>query len=95
MQKLHKDNYTLVKTYHFIALFDIIEKIFKSRIARKINTITKIYHLLSNTYFGGRKNTSTEYAIHFLIKKIYATWNQKEKASILMLDITEVFDNIS
>lgn len=94
MQKPHKDNYTLVKAYHSIVLLDIIGKTFELILTRKISAITKIHHLLSNTYFGERKNISMEYAVHFLIKKTYGTWDLKEKISVLMLDITRAFDNI-
>lgn len=58
MQKPYKDNYTLVKVYRPIALLDTIGKTFESILAKKISAITEIYHLLPNTHFGERGNTS-------------------------------------
>lgn len=95
MQKPHKDNYTLVKAYRSIVLLDTIGKTFELILTKKISAISKIYYLLSNTHFKERKNISMEHAVHFLIKKTYATWDLEEKVSILMLDITRDFDNIS
>ncbi len=52
-----------IKAYHLITLFDIIGKTFESILIKKISAITKIYHFLSNTHFGGRRNTLMEYAV--------------------------------
>lgn len=93
--KPQKDNYTLVKAYRSITLLDTIAKTLESILAGRISRITKIYYLLPDTHFGRKRNTSTEHNIHFLVGKIYAAWDRCEKASILMLDITRAFDNIS
>lgn len=95
MQKPHKDNYTPVKAYRLIALLDIIGKTSESILAKRISAITEIHHLLPNTHFGGRKNTSTKHAVYFLIEKIYTAWDRGKEAFALMLDITGVFDNVS
>lgn len=95
MQKPYKNNYTLVKAYRPILLLDTIGKTFESILARRISAITEIHHLLPNTHFSGRRNTSTEHAVHFLIKKKYAAWDRGEEASALMLDITGAFYNVS
>lgn len=76
-------------------MLDTIGKTFESILARRISAITEIHHLLPNTHFGGRRNTSTEHAVHFLIEKTYAAWDRGEEASALMLDITGAFDNVS
>ncbi len=72
MQKPHKDNYTLVKSYRPIALLDTIGKTLESILAKIISAIAEIHHLLPKTHFGGRRNTSTEHAIHYLVEKTYA-----------------------
>lgn len=53
-------------------LFDIMRKTFESILARKINTITKIYYLLLDTQFGKKRNILIEHTIYFLIEKINA-----------------------
>lgn len=95
MQKPYKDNYILIKIYGPIILFDTIEKNFELILAKNISAIIKIHHLLANTHFCRRKNTSTEYVVHALINKTYTVWDQGKEASALMLDIIGVFDNMS
>ena len=95
MQKPHKDNYTLVKSYQPIALLDTIGKTLESIPAKKISAIAEIHHLLPKTHFGGRKNTSTKHAIHYLVEKTHSAWDQGKEASAMMLDVTGAFDNVS
>ncbi len=95
MPKPHKDDYTLVKSSRPIALLDTIEKTPESILAKKIDAIAEIHHLLPKTHFGGRKNTSTKHAIHYLVETTYAVWDQGKEASALMLDVTGAFDNVS
>lgn len=76
-------------------MLDIIGKTFKSILVRKISSITEIYYFLPNTYFRGRRNISIEYVVHFLIEKIYTAWDQGEETSVLILDSTGAFNNIS
>lgn len=70
--KTPKNNYNLIKAYCPMMLLDTIEKTFESILARKISAITKIYHLLTDTHFSGKKNIPLEYVIYFLVEKKYA-----------------------
>lgn len=63
MQKSYKDNYTQVKSYRPIALFNTIRKTLKSIFIKKISTLAEIYYLLPKTYFGRKKNALTEYVV--------------------------------
>ena len=71
MQKSHKDDYTLVKSYRPMALQDTIGKTLESILAKRISAIAEIHHFLPKMHFGGRRNISTEHAIHYLVEKIY------------------------
>ena len=71
MQKPHKADYTLVKSYWPIALLDTIGKTLESILAKRINAIAQIYHFLPKTNFAGRRNTSTKHAIHYLVENTY------------------------
>lgn len=44
---------------------------------------------------GGRKATSCEHALHLLVEKVHTAWGRGEVASLLMLDVTGAFDNVS
>lgn len=62
----------LIKIYQLIVLLKTIRKTLELIFKKKIIAITKILYILSNIYFNKKKNTSTNYVVHFLIKKIYA-----------------------
>ena len=51
--------------------------------------------LLPKTHFGGRRESYIETAIHNLLEKIYATWNENEIASLLMIDVSIAYPNTS
>ena len=95
MQKPYKDDYSITKAYWPIALLDTIGKALKSILAKKISANTKLYDLLLKTHFGGRRGTSTEHAVHYLVQKSYQGWHQGKDTSAFMLDVTGAFDNVS
>ncbi len=72
IQKPHKDDYTLVKSYRPIVLLDTIRKILELILAKRISAVAEIHHLLPKTNFGGRRNTSIKLAIHYLVEKTYS-----------------------
>lgn len=95
MQNPHKDDYSITKAYRPIALLDTIGKALESILAKRISAFTELYGLLPKTHFGGRRGTSTEHAVHYLVEKTYKGWHQGKDTSALMLDITGAFDNVS
>lgn len=44
---------------------------------------------------GGRKGTSIDHACHYLLEQVYAAWNTKKVASMLLFDVAGAFDNIN
>ena len=64
---------------------------------RVFSFVVETYQLLPPTHIGGRKARSTEHAIHLLIERIYEAWNRAdgEVASLLLLDVSGAFDNVS
>ncbi len=95
MQKPYKDDYSITKAYRPIALLDTIGKALESILAKKIRALTELHGLLPKTHFGGRRETSTEHAIHYLVEKTYKRWYQGKDTSSLILDVTDAFDNVS
>ena len=55
------------------------------------------YSLLPRTHMGGRVVADYEHAVHLLLEKIHAVWQTEEEdiVSLLMLNISKAFDNIS
>jgi retron-type reverse transcriptase len=56
------------------------------------------HHVLPPTHMGGRKYRSSEHALHAVTAKIYEQWNNGndgQVASLLLLDVSGAFDNVS
>ena len=90
-----KPSYKETKAYHPIALMNTIGKIFDSILARRLQYYAEHYHLLPRNHTGGRKATLSEHALHMLIEKVHAAWAEGRVASLLLLDVTGAFDNVS
>jgi retron-type reverse transcriptase len=95
LRKPGKSDCTEPKSYRPVALMNTLGKIMDTVLARQIQHITETCELLPHTHMGGRKNLSCEHAIHLLIEKVYKTWRRKKVASLLMLDVSGAFDNVS
>jgi hypothetical protein len=91
------DNYTAPKSYRPIALMNTTGKIMDAVMARQLSYLAETHHVLPPTHMGGRKMRSTEHALHAVTYKIYETWTQAngQVASLLLLDVSEAFDNVS
>lgn len=85
------------KAYRPIALLNTIGKIMDSIIARRLSFVAETYHTLPASHFGGRKQKSTEHALHHIVENIYAAWNtgRGRVASLLLLVVSEAFDSVS
>jgi hypothetical protein len=97
LKKVDKRDYTISKTYRSIALLNIIEKILKFIMSKKISWITKTHRLLLDTFMKCRKNRSIETTLKLFIEQIHIVWEQKTNRMItlLNLNVTNVFDTMS
>ncbi|PPJ61058.1 hypothetical protein CBER1_07391 [Cercospora berteroae] len=97
LRKPGKDNYTTPKAYRPIALLNTIGKIMDALLARRLSYIAETYDLLPRAHIGGRRQKSTEHALHNIIDKVHHAWNtgQVQVASLLLLDVSGAFDNVS
>ncbi len=43
----------------------------------------------------GKKGALPEHALHLLLESVHAAWNEKETATLHLLDVIGVFDNVS
>ena len=98
LRKSDKANYAVPKAYRPIALLNTIGKIMDAVIARRLSYLVETHHVLPPTHMGGRKQRSTEHALHAVTAKIYERWNygkDGQVASLLLLDVSGAFDNVS
>jgi hypothetical protein len=71
LKKIDKRDYTTSKTYRSIALLNIIEKILKFIMSKKISWIAKTHRLLFDTFMKCRENRSIETTLKFFTEQIY------------------------
>jgi hypothetical protein len=97
LKKIDKRDYTISKTYRSIALLNIIEKILKFIMSKKISWITKTHRLLLDTFMRCRKKRSTETTLKLLTEQIHIVWEQRTNRviTLLNLNVANVFDTMS
>lgn len=94
LQKLRKLNYTIAKAYQPIALLNFIKKALEFIIAKRMSYFAKTYGFLPPNHFRAYHSSLTKHALHYLIEKVYATWDKKKIATIFLLDVTGAFNNV-
>lgn len=94
LRKPQKENYTKAKAYRPVALLNTLGKALEVIVAKRLNFLATTHTLLPKSHMGGRKGTSTDHACHHLIEAVYAAWNSKKVASLLLLDVSGAFDNV-
>ena len=90
-----RETYSIPKSYRTIALLSIIGKAVESIVANRRAWAAETYNLLPNLHFGGRKGISSEAAMYTLIGKIHVGWEEKLTSSLLLLDVSGAFENVS
>lgn len=73
----------------------ILRKALEAILATRLTYLADTHGLLPSRHTGGRKLTSTDYAIHLLLQSIHKAWAKKKVASLLLLDVSGAFDNVS
>jgi hypothetical protein len=68
LKKINKNDYTISKTYRSIILLNIVEKILKFIMNKKISWIIKTHRLLFDTFMKCRKNRSIETILKLFIE---------------------------
>ena len=94
--KPNKGDYRLAKAYRPVALSNTLGKAMESVMARRMSWMAETYQLLPRTLLGGQKGVSTEHAVHTFMEVIQRAWNSDTPVtSLLMLDVSGAFDNVS
>jgi hypothetical protein len=95
LRKPGKDDYKQPKSYRPIALLNTLGKALEAILANRLTYLADTYHLLPARHTGGRKLTSTDHAVYLLLQSIHKAWAGKKVASLLLLDVSGAFDNVS
>ena len=98
LRKPGKEDYTQVKSYRPVALLNTLGKVLEKMVARRLSELVERFSLLPETHMGGRKGVSTDHALHWLLERIHVEQYGKIErgaVSILSLDVSGAFDNVS
>ena len=97
LKKLQKTDYSEPKAYRLITLLDTLRKALEAVISIRIREYAEANRLLLEEQIGARKGRSVETALELITDAVYIVWSMggANVASLLLLDITRAFDNIS
>ncbi|KAJ3453607.1 hypothetical protein MRS44_017854 [Fusarium solani] len=95
LRKPGKDDYAQPKAYRPIALLSTLGKVLEAIIANRLAYLADVHQVLPSRHTGGRKLASTEHAMHFLLQRIHEAWAEGKVASLLLLDVSGAYDNVS
>jgi hypothetical protein len=97
LKKTRKSDYITSKAYKSIALLNIIEKVMKSIMSKKISWLTKNHRLLFDSHMRVRSDRSIETTLKLLTKQIHTVWDQStnKMITLLSLNVIETFDTMS
>ena len=96
IRKSGKGDYSQPTSYRPIALLNTIGKLAEAIIATRMSYWVETFHLLPRDHMGGRKLSGVEAALHLLLERIHACFKTENPvASLLMLDVSGAYDNVS
>ena len=97
LRKPQKSSYNVPKAYRPIALLNTLGKALEKIVAQRLSKLAEAHKLLPDTQMGARPGRSTITALELLTEQIRTVWAKGDKlvASLLSLDISGAFDNVS
>ena len=97
LRKPQKPRYDTPKSYRPIALLNTMGKLLEKLVANRISKAAEDFNLLPEEQMGARPKRSTISAVELLTEQIHTIWGRDKKkvASLLSLDISGAFDNVS
>ncbi len=96
LYKLKKSNYIDSKTYWLIALLDIMSKVLKSIMTKRLSNIAETHYMLSNAQMKVRCKWFMISTLNLLVDQIHTVWDCKIKyiAFMLNLNVVETFNQV-
>jgi hypothetical protein len=61
----------------------------------RLNYAAKKHNLLFKEHFEDRKKMISKHALHYIVKTISSIWINKKTTTMLLLNVVEIFDNVS
>jgi hypothetical protein len=97
LKKLQKPDYTKPGAYRPIALLNTLTKALEALVAKRISREAEARGLLTDSQMGARPGRSTTTALELITEQVHTVWrtNPKMVASMLCLNISRAFDNVS
>jgi hypothetical protein len=97
LRKPQKPTYNIAKAYRPIALLNMLGKVLEKIVARCISALVEEHGLLPTTQMGVRPGRSPITTLEMLTEQIRTVWAKDHTlvASMLSLDISGAFDNVS
>ena len=95
MEKPNKRDRTLVKSYRVISLLNCLGKVVEKLVAQKLSQFCEAEGKLHSGQMGGRRYCSSIDAAALVINKVYKTWEAKQVAGALLMDVKGAFDHVS
>ena len=93
LQKPGKADYSIPKSHHPVALYNMMGKLLTAIIAENMVYMAEKFHLLLSNHFGGRPGRMTMDLLHLVINKIKGAWRCKKVTIMLFLDIEGAFSH--
>ncbi len=88
--KSKKSDYIDSKMYRLIALFNIMSKVLKSIMIKRLSDIVETHHMLSNAQMRVRCKWFMISTLNLLINQVHIVWNCEIKYVIFMLSLNIV-----
>ena len=97
LRKSKKKNYSKLSSYKSIALLNILNKMLKLIVFKRIQYAVETLKTFLNIQMSARKQRSMNTTLQLIIKKIHTIWNEQKKkmTSFFNLNVNDVFDNVS
>jgi hypothetical protein len=97
LKKPQKPDYIKPGAYRPIALLNTLAKALEALVAKRISREAEARGLLPDSQIGARPGRSTTIALKLITEQVHTVWrtNLKMVASMLCLDISGAFDNVS
>ena len=95
MEKPNKRDRTLVKSYRVISLLNCLGKVVEKLVAEKLSQFCEAQGKLHKGQMGGRRHRSAIDAAALMIHKVHKTWEDKQIAGALLMDVKGAFDYVS
>ncbi len=97
MQKSDKKNYFNAKIYKLIVLLNMLSKILKFIIFKRLQNVVEVCSLILNIQMRVCKHRSTDTTLQLITEKIHIVWSDTRRRVVSLLSLNEksAFNNVA